>query len=42
LERSILPFFGLFPWECRICQRKVYMRVRGEKRIASVHAQHEK
>lgn len=25
MERSILPIFGLFPWECRFCQRKVYM-----------------
>jgi len=33
-ERSILPLLGLFPWECRNCQRKVYMRLRGEKRIA--------
>ena len=33
-ERSILPLLGLFPWECRSCQRKTYMRLRGEKRVA--------
>ena len=32
-ERSLLPLLGLFPWECRVCQRKTYMRLRGEKRV---------
>lgn len=34
IERSLLPLLGLFPWECRFCQRKIYMRLRGEKRFA--------
>jgi hypothetical protein len=29
MERSILPLLGLFPWECRLCQRKIYMWHRG-------------
>jgi L-lysine 2,3-aminomutase len=34
LERVLLPLLGLFPWECRFCQRKVYLRARGETRHA--------
>lgn len=34
IERSLLSWIGLFPWECRLCQRKVYMRLRGGKRLA--------
>jgi hypothetical protein len=33
-ERSILSVLGLFPWECRVCQRKMYLRHRGDKRQA--------
>jgi hypothetical protein len=25
MERSILPLFRFFPWECRFCQRKRYI-----------------
>jgi hypothetical protein len=29
MERSVLAFFGLFPWECRLCQRRLYLWNRG-------------
>lgn len=35
MERSLLPLLGLFPWECRLCQRKLYRWNRSGDREAS-------
>jgi len=30
LEERVLVHFGLFPWGCMICKRRLLMRTRGE------------
>lgn len=38
LVASILPVFGLYPWECPLCRKMSFMRSRGDrdKKIANV------
>jgi hypothetical protein len=31
MERKVLPFLGLYPWECALCRRKVVLRTDGFK-----------
>ncbi len=31
LERSVLPRFGVFPWECALCRRKVLLPLDGRR-----------
>ena len=32
LQQRILPAFGLYPWECTLCRKQKYLRIRGVKR----------
>lgn len=31
LEKELLTFFGIYPWECVLCRHKVYLRSSGNK-----------
>jgi hypothetical protein len=31
LQRYVLPLFGLYPWECFVCRKTRYFRVRGKR-----------
>lgn len=33
LEQSVLPFFGYFPWRCKHCMYRAYLRDRGDARF---------
>ena len=33
LEQTLLPKFGLFPWECAMCRRKTFLRDNGHSDI---------
>jgi hypothetical protein len=33
LEETLLPRFGLFPWECAMCRRKTFLRDNGHSEI---------
>lgn len=38
LERTLLTWFGFFPWECVSCRRKRYFRASGRKPGSSTPA----
>jgi hypothetical protein len=35
LERQVLPSLGIYPWECSLCRRKIYLRTDGLKAPSS-------
>jgi hypothetical protein len=32
LEKKLLTFFNIYPWECALCRHKVYLRSSGLKK----------
>jgi hypothetical protein len=37
-QRSMLPLFGFYPWECVLCRHKRYLHSDGKRRVESSSA----
>ena len=33
LERHVYPRFGYFPWICALCKVRIFLKIRGERRL---------